>query len=170
MSLACIPMAAFGHAPWDVVQRRAARTPRTPRTILYWPSKHACGRSGSPEEPASYKEDGVLRTWLDGVLVGEETEMLWRLYNNVTISFMHMSTFFGGSDRTWASPQDQVTPPAPLPAPVSSPSLIAPRKRAAAYRHTSSGTDGRPAFLKPPFSNSSNRTTAVLVCVYHDRE
>ena len=58
--------------------------------------------------PASYHEDGVLRTWLDGELVGEETEMLWRLYNNVTVSFMHMSTFFGGSDRTWASPQDQV--------------------------------------------------------------
>lgn len=58
----------------------------------------------------------MLRTWLDGTLVGEETQMLWRLYDNITVSFMHISTFFGGSDRTWASPQDQVRicPAAPM--------------------------------------------------------
>lgn len=77
---------------------------RGSRSVRSAPNMHA----GPPEEAARYREDGMLRTWLDGELVGEETQMLWRLYSNVTISFMHISTFFGGSDDTWGSPQDQV--------------------------------------------------------------
>lgn len=51
-----------------------------------------------------------MKTWVDGQLVLEETNMLWRKYDNVTISSLFISTFFGGSDDTWASPQDQVPP------------------------------------------------------------
>ena len=49
-----------------------------------------------------------MRTWIDGQLVLEETSMLWRKFDNVTISQFTMATFFGGSDETWNSAQVQV--------------------------------------------------------------
>lgn len=49
-----------------------------------------------------------MKTWVDGQLVLEETNMLWRKYDNITINALYISTFFGGSDDTWGSPQDQV--------------------------------------------------------------
>lgn len=51
-----------------------------------------------------------MRTWIDDELVLEENEVLWRKYNNVSVSFFHISTFHGGSDETWNSPKDQVRP------------------------------------------------------------
>lgn len=75
-----------------------------------------------------------MKTWVDGQLVLEETNMLWRKYDNVTISSLFISTFFGGSDDTWASPQDQVPP-------TCHPMIVQPRNSA------------RPA---PPWSNNND--------------
>jgi hypothetical protein len=64
--------------------------------------------AGPPGQPENFLEDGIMRTWIDGELLLEETSMFWRRYNNVTIDQFTFSTFFGGSDDTWESAQDQV--------------------------------------------------------------
>ena len=51
--------------------------------------------------------DGVLRVWEDGVQVIERQDIVYRTDAAVGISGLMFSTFFGGHDATWASPQDQ---------------------------------------------------------------
>lgn len=41
--------------------------------------------AGPIGQAPTFKEDGAMRTWVDGQLVLEETSMLWRQYNNITI-------------------------------------------------------------------------------------
>ena len=68
--------------------------------------------AGPPGKPAAYKSDGVLRTWLQGpsfapALALDRRDMLWRLYNNVTIDTLAFSVFFGGSLPTFAARQHE---------------------------------------------------------------
>jgi hypothetical protein len=54
------------------------------------------------------QKDGVLRVWVDGKLLINRTDMLYRVNNNVLVSGLMFSTFFGGHDPSWASPKTQV--------------------------------------------------------------
>ena len=65
--------------------------------------------AGPIDEEQNAQEDGIMKTWIDGQLLLEETSMLWRRFDNVTVSQFTLATFFGGSDETWSSAQDQVT-------------------------------------------------------------
>lgn len=50
--------------------------------------------------------DGVVRTWLDGKLVYENTRLLFRTVPTLRIEGVFFSTFFGGGDESWAPPED----------------------------------------------------------------
>lgn len=51
--------------------------------------------------------DGVIRVWFDGELVVEQTDVVFRTDRSGTVDGLMFSTFFGGSDKSWASPRDQ---------------------------------------------------------------
>ena len=51
--------------------------------------------------------DGVLRVWVDGELVVNQNDMLYRVADNVLVAGLMFSTFFGGHDPSWASPRTQ---------------------------------------------------------------
>ena len=51
--------------------------------------------------------DGVLRVWVDGELVVKRSDMLYRVADNVLVTGLMFSTFFGGHDPSWASPRTQ---------------------------------------------------------------
>jgi hypothetical protein len=51
--------------------------------------------------------DGVLRVWVDGELVVNRSDMLYRVTDNVLVAGLMFSTFFGGHDPSWASPRTQ---------------------------------------------------------------
>jgi hypothetical protein len=51
--------------------------------------------------------DGVLRVWVDGRLVVDRSDMLYRVADNVLVSGLMFSTFFGGHDPSWAPPRTQ---------------------------------------------------------------
>ena len=53
-------------------------------------------------------KDGVLRVWMDGRLVIDRADMLYRVDDNVLVNGLMFSTFFGGHDPSWASPKTQV--------------------------------------------------------------
>lgn len=52
------------------------------------------------------RSDGVLRVWLDGVLVGEENGLFIRSVDELKINGMFFEVFFGGSDDSWAAIED----------------------------------------------------------------
>jgi len=54
------------------------------------------------------QKDGVLRVWVDGKLLVNRTDMLYRVNDNVLVSGLMFSTFFGGHDPSWASPKTQI--------------------------------------------------------------
>jgi hypothetical protein len=51
--------------------------------------------------------DGVIDVWLDGRRVYTVTGLRFRSTDRLKIDGVFFSTFFGGGDRTWASPRDQ---------------------------------------------------------------
>lgn len=51
--------------------------------------------------------DGAVRLWVDGRLVIEQTGVVFRTVDDVTVDGIMFSTFFGGSGPEWASPKDQ---------------------------------------------------------------
>lgn len=53
------------------------------------------------------QNDGVLRVWVDGKLLVNRTDMLYRVSNYVLVAGLMFSTFFGGHDPSWASPKTQ---------------------------------------------------------------
>jgi hypothetical protein len=63
--------------------------------------------AGDPGDPVSFVTDGILRTWLDGELVVDKTEMGWRQFNNVTIDTLYFSVFFGGSSPSFQAKKDE---------------------------------------------------------------
>ncbi|MDR3013054.1 MAG: T9SS type A sorting domain-containing protein [Chitinispirillales bacterium] len=50
--------------------------------------------------------DGMVRTWVDGELSLEQTGMVFRHTDELNIDLFYISTFFGGSDPSWAPPTD----------------------------------------------------------------
>jgi hypothetical protein len=54
------------------------------------------------------QNDGIIRAWLDGVLVVEETGMRFRDIPELAIDGMAFSTFFGGNTADWAPSKDEV--------------------------------------------------------------
>jgi hypothetical protein len=54
------------------------------------------------------QNDGVLRVWVDGRLLINRTDMLYRVNSNVLVTGLMFSTFFGGHDPSWASPKTQM--------------------------------------------------------------
>jgi hypothetical protein len=53
------------------------------------------------------QNDGVIRAWLDGVLVVERTDMRWRDIPDLQIDGITFSTFFGGGTAEWAPSKDE---------------------------------------------------------------
>ena len=53
--------------------------------------------------------DGYIRIYINGVLVLDATGLKFRTVSSLKTSGVYFSTFFGGSDKTWASPQTQHT-------------------------------------------------------------
>ena len=51
--------------------------------------------------------DGIVRLWVDGRQVIDQTDLVYRTVDRVGIDGLMFSTFFGGSSRKWASPKDQ---------------------------------------------------------------
>ena len=51
--------------------------------------------------------DGVVRVWVDGKLVVNRSDMLYRVSDNVLVAGLMFSTFLGGHDPSWASPRTQ---------------------------------------------------------------
>ncbi len=51
--------------------------------------------------------DGVVRSWFDGELALERTDIRFRDVETVQVDGLYFSTFFGGSDATWAPPTNQ---------------------------------------------------------------
>jgi hypothetical protein len=55
------------------------------------------------------EHNGVLQTWFDGVLALDNQAFLYRASGaTFGIDALYFSTFFGGSDSTWAPPSAQV--------------------------------------------------------------
>lgn len=52
------------------------------------------------------KNDGIIRTWHNGKLAYESTQMLYRTVPTLKIEGIFFSTFFGGGDPSWAPPAD----------------------------------------------------------------
>ncbi|KAK6173460.1 hypothetical protein SNE40_016905 [Patella caerulea] len=55
------------------------------------------------------QRNGYVKVWLDGVLKQETSGLLYRNGDNVKIDGIVFSTFFGGSDESWASTADTYT-------------------------------------------------------------
>jgi hypothetical protein len=53
------------------------------------------------------KKDGVIRSWLDGQLALEVTNLRFRDKDGIKIDKFYFSTFFGGNDSSWAPPKDE---------------------------------------------------------------
>ena len=53
------------------------------------------------------ENDGVVRAWLDGMLVLEETDIRFRDVSNLKIDGLKFDTFFGGNDDSWAPSKDE---------------------------------------------------------------
>lgn len=53
------------------------------------------------------QSDGSIRVWVDGQLVIERTDLDVREQPQTGVDGLLFSTFFGGSDPSWASPRDQ---------------------------------------------------------------
>jgi hypothetical protein len=52
------------------------------------------------------QSNGRIRVWIDGQLVLDQTDLTFRTTETLKIEGILFSTFFGGSDRTWATPTD----------------------------------------------------------------
>ena len=55
--------------------------------------------------PGEY--DGIVRVWLDGVLVVEETSLRFRDISDLQIEGVSFNTFFGGSAENWEPSKDE---------------------------------------------------------------
>lgn len=50
--------------------------------------------------------DGEVAVWIDGSLVHKECNLVFRSTENLKIDGVFFSTFFGGNDPSWATPED----------------------------------------------------------------
>ncbi|MGF1723052.1 hypothetical protein L4D20_23935 [Vibrio kyushuensis] len=61
--------------------------------------------SGTGE--ANSNADGIVRSWLDGELALDKTDMRFRYTDAFNIDGFYFSTFFGGGDASWAPVKDE---------------------------------------------------------------
>ena len=54
------------------------------------------------------ENDGIIRTWFDGVPALETTTMRFRDVDDFAIDTLYFSTFFGGGSSSWATTADEV--------------------------------------------------------------
>lgn len=52
------------------------------------------------------RTNGVIRVWLDGKLVVNEQNLRFRDTSTLHLTGIYFDTFFGGNDRSWATPVD----------------------------------------------------------------
>jgi hypothetical protein len=72
-----------------------------------WPTgKWACVEQHVALNEAD-RDNGKVTVWLDGAQVFEKEDIRYRTVDSLRIEGIFFSTFFGGADRTWASPEDQ---------------------------------------------------------------
>lgn len=50
--------------------------------------------------------DGVMNVWIDGLLVINETDLIYRTVDTLELEGIFFSTFFGGNGEDWATPVD----------------------------------------------------------------
>ena len=50
--------------------------------------------------------NGIMQVWLDGNLVIDESDLIYRTVDTLAIEGLFFSTFFGGSGDDWATPVD----------------------------------------------------------------
>jgi len=72
------------------------------------------------------KADGVLDVWFQGKQVLHRTDITYRTTRDLKIDGVFFSSFFGGGDRSWATPRDQYADFAAI---RLSPTAIAPTAR-----------------------------------------
>lgn len=53
------------------------------------------------------QDDGLARVWINGVPVLEQSNLVYRTSDEVTIDGLMFSTFFGGNGKEWRTPRDQ---------------------------------------------------------------
>lgn len=53
-----------------------------------------------------WKEDGILRVYVDDIMVYEKTDMMYQKETQLSLDTIIFSTFFGGGDTSWATPVD----------------------------------------------------------------
>ena len=53
------------------------------------------------------EDDGLARVWINGVPVLEQSGIVYRTTDTVTIDGLMFSTFFGGHGQDWRTPRDQ---------------------------------------------------------------
>ena len=51
--------------------------------------------------------DGIVRSWLDGELALERTDVRFRYTSQLAIDGFYFSTFYGGSTAEWAPVKDE---------------------------------------------------------------
>lgn len=52
------------------------------------------------------KSNGWVKVWVDNSLVLNQSKLKWRTDSNLTIDGIFFSTFFGGKDASWSTPED----------------------------------------------------------------
>jgi hypothetical protein len=52
------------------------------------------------------KSNGMVRLWLDGVLIGDQGGLIIRTTDKLKIDGVFFDFFYGGNDDTWAAPKD----------------------------------------------------------------
>jgi hypothetical protein len=52
------------------------------------------------------KSDGYIKVWVNGKIVINKRNLLFRITDELKIEGIMFSTFFGGSDYTWGTPED----------------------------------------------------------------
>ena len=59
------------------------------------------------EGEAGAEFDGIVRSWLDGELALDRTDVRFRFTDSIRVDGFHFSTFFGGGDESWAATKDE---------------------------------------------------------------
>lgn len=53
------------------------------------------------------ESDGIIQVWLDGELVHDQTDVLFRTVPDLKIDQVYFSTFFGGGNSSWETSKDE---------------------------------------------------------------
>ncbi|WAX55913.1 hypothetical protein M6B22_15395 [Jatrophihabitans cynanchi] len=84
----------------DNLRTGKALTAGTWHTVKQYYKLNSISASGTPNA------DGVSKMWLDGVLVRNASDVLYRSSAGLHINYLYWEVFRGGGDSTWASPTE----------------------------------------------------------------